>query len=112
MIGGSGEKKTLRFVAKYGDACNLFPGPDLARKLDVLRAHCDAEGRDYDAITKTCYFIFDPGTKGEKAAEIIDQLGRLAEMGFGAAIGAVANVWQVTPLEVLATEVIPAVSSL
>jgi F420-dependent oxidoreductase-like protein len=112
MIGGGGEKKTLRFVAKYADACNLFPGPDLARKLDVLRAHCDAEGRDYDEITKTCYFIFDPGVKGEKTAEVIDQLGRLAEMGFEVAIGAVTNVWQVTPLEVLAADVIPAVSSL
>jgi hypothetical protein len=44
----------LRFVAKYADACNLFPTPDLPRKLDVLRAHCDAEGRDYDEIAKTC----------------------------------------------------------
>ena len=70
MIGGGGEKKTLRFVAKYADACNLFPGPDLARKLDVLRAHCDAEGRDYDEITKTCYFVFDVGEKGEKTAEV------------------------------------------
>jgi alkanesulfonate monooxygenase SsuD/methylene tetrahydromethanopterin reductase-like flavin-dependent oxidoreductase (luciferase family) len=99
-------------VARYADACNLFPGPDLARKLDVLRAHCDAEGRDYDEITKTCYFIFDVGEKGEKAAEVIDQLGRLADLGFQAAIGAVAGVWQITPLEVIAAEVIPAVSGL
>ncbi|MDX6389153.1 MAG: hypothetical protein QOJ73_216 [Streptosporangiaceae bacterium] len=112
MIGGSGEKKTLRFVARYAQACNLFPGPDLTRKLDVLRAHCDTEGRDYDEIEKTCYFIFDPGEKGEKAAEMVDQLGNLAAMGFQAAIGAVANVWQVTPLEVIGTEVIPAVASL
>ena len=73
MIGGGGERKTLRLVARYADACNLFPTPDLARKLDVLRAHCDAEGRDYDEITKTCYFVFDVGEKGEKAAEVIDQ---------------------------------------
>jgi F420-dependent oxidoreductase-like protein len=53
MIGGGGEKKTLRLVARYADACNLFPSPDLARKLDVLRAHCEAEGRDYDEIVKT-----------------------------------------------------------
>jgi F420-dependent oxidoreductase-like protein len=112
MIGGGGERKTLRFVARYADACNLFPTPDLPRKLDVLRAHCDAEGRDYDEITKTCYFIFDVGEKGEKAAEVIDRLGRLADMGFQAAIGAVAHVWQVTPLEVIAAEVIPAVSRL
>ncbi len=112
MIGGSGEKKTLRFVARYAQACNLFPGPDLARKLDVLRAHCDTEGRDYDEIEKTCYFIFDPGEKGENTAEMIDQLGNLAGMGFQAAIGSVANVWQVTPLEVIGTEVIPAVANL
>ncbi len=112
MIGGSGERKTLRLVARYAQACNLFPGPDLARKLDVLRAHCDAEGRDYDEITKTCYFIFDVGEKGEKAAEITDQLGRLAAMGFQAAIGAVANVWDITPLEVIGSKVIPAVAAL
>src|SRR5205823_13577550 len=112
MIGGGVEKKTLRFVAKYADACNLFPSPDLPRKLDVLRAHCDAEGRDYDEITKTCYFIFDVGEKGEKTGEVIDRLGQLAELGFEVAIGAVANVWQVTPLEVIAADVIPAVAGL
>ncbi|HEV3505765.1 MAG TPA: LLM class F420-dependent oxidoreductase [Actinomycetes bacterium] len=55
LVGGGGEKKTLRLVARYSDACNLFgssPG-DVGRKLDVLRGHCEAEGRDYDRITKT-----------------------------------------------------------
>ncbi|HTP15761.1 MAG TPA: LLM class F420-dependent oxidoreductase [Streptosporangiaceae bacterium] len=112
MIGGSGERKTLRLVARYAQACNLFPGPDLARKLDVLRAHCESEGRDYDDIEKTCYFIFDVGEKGERAGQIVDELGALAEMGFQAAIGAVARVWEVTPLEVIGTEVIPAVAGL
>ena len=112
LIGGSGERKTLRFVARYAQACNLFPSPELPRKLDVLRAHCEAEGRDYDDILKTCYFIFDVGEKGEKAGEIVDQLGGLAEMGFQAAIGAVANVWDVTPREIIGSEVIPAVASL
>ena len=112
LIGGSGERKTLRLVARYAQACNLFPGPDLARKLDVLRAHCDAEGRDYDEIEKTCYFIFDVGEKGERASQIVDELGALAETGFQAAIGAVARVWDVTPLEVIGSEVIPAVASL
>src|SRR5262249_15800827 len=86
---------------------NLFPGPDLVRKLDVLRAHCDAEGRDYDEITKTCYFIFDVGEKGENAAQIVDQLGELANLGFQVAIGAVGNVWEITPLEIIGTQVIP-----
>jgi F420-dependent oxidoreductase-like protein len=112
MIGGGGERKTLRLVAKYADACNLFLTPDVSHKLDVLRAHCDAEGRDYDEITKTCYFVFDVGEKGEKAAEMVDRLGQLADLGFQAALGALVNVWQMTPLEVMAANVIPAVSSL
>ena len=112
MIGGSGERKTLRFVARYAQACNLFLGPDLARKLDVLRAHCDTEGRDYDEIVKTCYFRFDVGENGERAGQVTDQLGALAEMGFQAAIGSVARVWEVRPLEVIGGEVIPAVAGL
>jgi F420-dependent oxidoreductase-like protein len=112
MIGGGGERKTLRFVARYAQACNLFPTPDLAHKLDVLRAHCEAEGRDYDEIVKTCYFMFDVGEKGEKAGQVVDQLGGLAEQGFQTAIGMVARVWEVTPLEVIGSEVIPAVADL
>nr|WTA64931.1 LLM class F420-dependent oxidoreductase [Micromonospora sp. NBC_00855] len=56
MIGGGGEKKTLLLVARYADACNLFGRggiDDVTRKLDVLRGHCAAEGRDYDTIEKT-----------------------------------------------------------
>ena len=56
LIGGQGEKKTLRLVARYADACNLFEflGPaTLSRKLDVLRRHCDSEKRDYASIEKT-----------------------------------------------------------
>ncbi len=112
MIGGSGERKTLKLVARYAQACNLFAGPELARKLDVLRAHCEAEGRNYDDIEKTCYFTFDVGERGEKAGEVTDQLARLGEMGFGMAIGAVANVWSLAPLEVIGSEIIPAVASL
>ncbi len=112
LIGGGGERKTLRLVARYAQACNLFPGPDLGRKLDVLRAHCDAEGRDYGEIEKTCYFIFDVGAKGEKTGQVIDELGKLAEQGFQAVIGMVAGVWRVTPLETIGAEVIPAVAGL
>ena len=112
MIGGGGERKTLRLVARYAQACNLFPTPDLARKLDVLRAHCDAEERVYDEISKSCYFIFDVGSKGQKANEVVDRLGELAAMGFDTAIGAVANVWEITPLEIIGSQVIPAVADL
>jgi F420-dependent oxidoreductase-like protein len=58
LIGGGGERKTLRLVARYADACNLLgSSPDeVAHKLDVLRAHCEAEGRDFDAIRKTAVY--------------------------------------------------------
>ena len=62
MIGGAGEKKTLRLVARYADACNLF-GNDLdvvAHKLEVLKAHCEAENRDYGSIEKTILFGRNP----------------------------------------------------
>jgi F420-dependent oxidoreductase-like protein len=112
MVGGSGERKTLRFVARYAQACNLFPGPEVAHKLDVLREHCAAEGRDYDEIEKTVLFRFDPGEKGEKTGEIVDTLGKLAELGIDAVIGGVTDVWRVTPLEAIGAEVIPAVADL
>ena len=59
-----------------------------------------------------CYHIFDVGPKGEKAAEVVDQLGSLAEMGFETAIGAVAGVWDIAPLEIIGSQVIPAVADL
>jgi F420-dependent oxidoreductase-like protein len=62
MIGGNGERKTLRMVAQYADATNLFgaSGPEIAHKLDVLRRHCDDVGRDYDTIQKTAMGGLDP----------------------------------------------------
>lgn len=62
LIGGSGERKTLRLVAEYADACNLFgESPDrVAHKLEVLRRHCDDVGRDYDSIEKTMIGSVDP----------------------------------------------------
>ena len=62
LVGGGGEKKTLRLAARYADACNVFGSSpeDVGRKLEVLRSHCQAEGRDYDAIEKTMIFRGDP----------------------------------------------------
>jgi F420-dependent oxidoreductase-like protein len=107
MIGGGGERKTLRLVAQYADACNLFAGRDEARKLDILRQHCEAVGRDYDTIYKTAYYWFDPARGTQR---IVDDLGRLAGLGFDAAIGGVAGVWDVAPLEVIGAGVIPVVA--
>jgi alkanesulfonate monooxygenase len=81
LIGGAGEKKTLRMVAQYAQACNLFPGPELEHKLDVLRGHCDNLGRNYDDIHKTVMTALDPGEKGENVDAILTQLRELARLG-------------------------------
>lgn len=112
MIGGSGERKTLRLVARYAQACNLFPGPQLAHKLDVLRAHCEAEGRSYDEIEKTVIYRFDVGERGERVAQVLDELAGFAELGIGMAIGGVAGVWGLRPLELMGGDVIPAAAGL
>jgi F420-dependent oxidoreductase-like protein len=111
MIGGGGEKKTLRLVAKYADACNLFPTPDVGRKLDILKRHCEKEGRNYDEIEKTTMFRFDLGERGENVAQTIETLRRFAKMGFTRAIGGVRNVATIAPLELMAREVIPAAAA-
>ena len=89
LIGGSGERKTLRLVAEYADACNLFHGPDLQHKLDVLHRHCDDVGRDYDEIEKTVLLPLDPGTRGENAHALLTELRRLEHLGFDHVIGPV-----------------------
>jgi hypothetical protein len=80
MIGGSGEQKTLLLVARYADACNLFGAPpeDIARKLDVLRRHCAAEGRDYDRIAKTVLAQRPPL---DDANAFLDDVRGYAELG-------------------------------
>ena len=82
MVGGSGEKKTLRLVAQYADACNIAAGPDAARKLEVLRAHCDTVGRDYGQIEKTTIFPLDPA---QTADDVVATAGAMAEAGYTAA---------------------------
>ncbi|MEV4133959.1 LLM class F420-dependent oxidoreductase [Dactylosporangium sp. NPDC049742] len=79
MIGGGGEKKTLRLVAKYADACNLFGSTpdDVAAKLDVLRAHCDTEGRDYAEIVKTVLITRPPLEDPDAWLRDVEAYGRL-----------------------------------
>ncbi len=108
LIGGSGERKTLRMVAQYAQACNLFDTPELEHKLDVLRGHCEALGRDYDEIEKTVmYGALDPGADGEKVDAMLDKLQRFADLGMSEAHGIVPDVYKITPLELLGERVIP-----
>ena len=108
LIGGQGERKTLLLVARYADACNLFDTPELAHKLDVLRAHCAAEGRDYDAIEKTVQARYDLGENGERVEQTIEHLHELSELGFTVAHGTLARVGTLRPIELMAERVIPA----
>jgi F420-dependent oxidoreductase-like protein len=74
MIGGAGEKRTLRLVAQYADACNIGAGPEAGRKLEVLREHCDAVGRDYDTIEKTAIMRIDPSSTTDDIVRTGDDL--------------------------------------
>jgi F420-dependent oxidoreductase-like protein len=115
MIGGTGEKKTLRLVAKYGDACNIFAheGLEFVRgKLDVLKEHCEREGRNYDEILKTVYLPLIAGANGQNAPQLVEQAGKFAELGVGMIVGMVPGVETLTPLEDIGRLVIPQVEAL
>jgi F420-dependent oxidoreductase-like protein len=112
LIAGSGERRTLPLVARYADACNLRPSPEIPRQLDLLRRLCEQEGRDYDAIEKTAAFGFDVGEGGSKVGELMGQLRWLASMGVESVLGWVVGVDRIAPLEVMGREVIPAAAEL
>lgn len=112
MIGGAGERKTLRLVAKYAQACNLFPGPELEHKLEVLRRHCDEVGRDYDEIVKTVIGPLDPGAQGEHVDELIASMRHLASLGISHYHGSLPDVADLSRISILAERVIPTVAEL
>ena len=97
-------------MARYADACNISPTPELPRKLDVLRRLCDDAGRDYNAIEKTVPFGFDVGEDGAKAGEVVEQLRGLSKMGVQTVIGWVVGVDKIEPVEIMGRDVIPAVA--
>jgi F420-dependent oxidoreductase-like protein len=106
LIGGGGERKTLRLVAQYAQACNFLRGPGLEHKLDVLRGHCEAIGRDYDEIEKTVMIELDPGPGGRDIGSLLERLRDLAALGFSHAQGSVPDVSTLAPLELLGERVI------
>jgi F420-dependent oxidoreductase-like protein len=112
LVAGSGEKRTLPLVARYADACNLKPTPDIPRQLELLRRLCDEAGTDYDRIEKTAPFGFDVGERGEKVGELIEKLEWLGGMGIETVIGWVVGVDRIRPIEIMGREVIPVVAEL
>jgi alkanesulfonate monooxygenase SsuD/methylene tetrahydromethanopterin reductase-like flavin-dependent oxidoreductase (luciferase family) len=131
MIGGGGEEKTLRYVARYGDACNLHLGAHpklkgnersymnyrtrrerLTHKLDVLRMHCDREGRDYDEIDKSVLSPMEVSPGALTPGEAVGMCRELSEMGFNYVVFNMPNDHEITPIEVIGEEVIPEIMDL
>jgi len=113
LIGGGGERRTLKLVARYADACNVFgTDPDqLRHKYDVLRRHCDSVGRDYDSIEKTLLTQVSITTDGARRSltpdGLVERLGRTAEVGAQHAIFSLRDVTDLSRLELIGRDVIP-----
>ena len=127
MLGGGGEKKTLKVVAQYADWWNdvMRPISDLSRKLTVLQQHCEAVGRDYNSIRKTLaprFFIDKDHKKAIRMAEgkntsgqviagdpkaVCDQLYEIAEMGFDMVITTFPKFQELDDMKLFVDEVIP-----
>jgi F420-dependent oxidoreductase-like protein len=119
MVGGGGERKTLRLVAQYADACNVFAnaGVDFMRhKLEVLRAHCQDLGRDYDAIEKTVngrLLVRRDGANGvETPAQAVARFRALSELGVTWISCSIPNAHEEGSLELIGREVVPALAEL
>ena len=111
LVGGGGERKTLRLVAQYADACNVFGrSPDFVRdKLAVLREHCERLGRPYEAIERTILTSVDPDAEPNDA--VVERFGRLADAGAQHIIFSVRGVADTTRLERIASQVFPQLRS-
>jgi alkanesulfonate monooxygenase SsuD/methylene tetrahydromethanopterin reductase-like flavin-dependent oxidoreductase (luciferase family) len=117
MIGGGGEKKTLRLVARYGDASNLFGDPDqLRQKYRILAEHCEAVGRPFEEIERTTLqtvSLFTPNAwrpSTESPDQLVDRFGLLGDAGVQQVIVNTADIHNPDAIELLAAEVMPQLS--
>ncbi|MBA2275671.1 MAG: LLM class F420-dependent oxidoreductase [Chloroflexi bacterium] len=114
LIGGGGERTTLRLVARYGDACNiLVPNPGESRaKLEVLRRHCDEVGRDYDEIEKTALIEVDLRAGRMRPDEIVQRIRAQADEGIDHVIVNMPDVHELDHLRAFGREILPEVTAL
>ncbi|MEP7284273.1 MAG: LLM class F420-dependent oxidoreductase [Chloroflexota bacterium] len=115
MVGGSGEKKTLRMVAQYADACNLFTyeGPEkISQKLDILKEHCAKLGRDYNEIERTGLWTVNLSSDGMTVAQVIEMCSSLAKVGIQHLIVNMPNVSEIVAWQAPMTQIIQEVASL
>ena len=116
MIGGGGEQKTLRLVARYGDASNVFGGPErIHHKWQVLRRHCQSVGRPYEEIERSTLqsvrLAADGGGGGETPDQVIQRFGELGDAGAQTVLFSVKDVWQTDKLELLGSTLLPQLRS-
>ena len=112
MIGGTGPNKTLRMVAQYADACHIgdwVGRENMQQAIDTLKKHCESLGRDYDTLEKTSLCTVHL-SKDDTVDSVIGLIKELSEMGFTHTIFNMPNVYEITPLETFAKEIIPAVA--
>jgi F420-dependent oxidoreductase-like protein len=109
LIGGSGHNRTMLLVARYADACCLFPDT-ISGALDALREHCAVVGRDYDEIVKTVYYRMNVGSGGAGVDETIEELHALVELGADTALCEIRDYETPGSLEIVAERVLPAVA--
>jgi alkanesulfonate monooxygenase len=114
LIGGMGEKKTLRLVAQYADSCNFLDMPIevLQQRLDTLKRHCETLGRDYHAIEKTAVALAFSGEERDTPESIIAYCERMAKIGFEHLHFMVPDAPTLKPLEIFGEKIIPAVADL
>jgi len=115
LIGGGGEKKTLRLVAQYADACNLFARmgtATLRSKLEILKRHCEKVGRNYSEIEKTALSTIHLAQGKTSVKDVIEECRALAGIGIQHIIFNMPNTHEITPLETIGREIIPAVTEL
>jgi F420-dependent oxidoreductase-like protein len=117
MVGGGGERKTLRLVAQYADACNVFGRPEaIARKYRILDEHCAAVGRDPGEIERSTLqdvrLAVEAGDRGESPAQVVERLGELADAGAQHVIIDLTAVHEPERLDRFGSDVIPHLSTL
>lgn len=110
LVGGGGERVTIKIAARYADAFNVFGGRDAGQKIARLREHCERIGRDHTEIEKTA--LLPLAVDGPGGVErLLEDLRRLHELGFTTVYGAVPGVGTGTPLETIGTKVIPEITA-
>jgi hypothetical protein len=112
MIGGNGERKTLRLVAQYADACNflVLEPAEIRSKLAMLQQHCEEFGRDYGEIEKTCLNEVNLAPGAMSVRDIITLCRELAEAGIEHVIVNMPDAHELRPLETFGREIIPKVA--